>query len=1641
MQTPRLRATRRAVIAGALTLLLAAAVVPAGAVPALAAAGAGAALPSGCSPAGSTVTCTFAAPGTGQSFTVPAGVSSLSAALYGATGSGNPTGDAAGGDGAEVTAQLAVSPGQQLGVDVGGAGQVPQTALSGGGVNGGGQSTDGGGGGGATDITVLGPGTPVLVAGGGGGGGGDGSQADSCLPGSGQKLVAGAGGNAGNPGQPGQSYSGGGISLPGGAGGAAGTTSGPGKGGAGGAGSGSYTGTPACPNVDGQVGVGIFGGDGSGSRGGPAGSQGTGGPGGGGGGGGYFGGGAGGGGAPEDNNLGGRVNAGAAGGGGGASYTGGAGVTGATVTDTGNPGTVNGGNGEVIISYTPPASATTTATTLSSSPSPSQAGQQVTYTATIAPAPDGGTVAFTDGGAAIAGCGAQLVDTGTGAATCQVTYPSAGSHTVTAAYSGDAAFAASTSAPLTHTVGQAAQSISFTAPSSGTVSGSATLTATGGGSGNPVVFSVDASSGAGVCSVTGTNGTTVNYAGAGSCVIDANQAGNADYLAAAQVTGTITVSPALQPQSISFTAPATGTVGGSATLSATGGGSGSPVVFSVDASSGAGVCTVTGTNGTTVNYAGAGSCVIDANQAGNASYAAAPQVTQTITVNPLQAQSISFTAPATGYVGESATLTATGGGSGNPVVFSVDSSSGSGVCTVSGDTVSYTAAGSCVIDANQAGNTSYAPAPQVSQTITVGAGLVITTSILNPAFVFVGQAYGTTLAAAGGVGPYTWSLAAGSSLPPGLTLYPNGQITGTPTLGGQYSFTAAVTDSESPPVTVTAQFTLFVILNVTTGPNLPGGYTGTPYSQQLSAAGGVAPYSWQVTGGSLPPGLTLSPSGLVSGTPTATGTYSFTANVTDSQNPAAFGNGDFTITVGAGLVITTSILNPAFVFVGQAYGTTLAAAGGVGPYTWSLAAGSSLPPGLTLYPNGQITGTPTLGGQYSFTAAVTDSESPPVTVTAQFTLFVILNVTTGPNLPGGYTGTPYSQQLSAAGGVAPYSWQVTGGSLPPGLTLSPSGLVSGTPTATGTYSFTANVTDSQNPAAFGNGDFTITVGAGLVITTSILNPAFVFVGQAYGTTLAAAGGVGPYTWSLAAGSSLPPGLTLYPNGQITGTPTLGGQYSFTAAVTDSESPPVTVTAQFTLFVILNVTTGPNLPGGYTGTPYSQQLSAAGGVAPYSWQVTGGSLPPGLTLSPSGLVSGTPTATGTYSFTANVTDSQNPAAFGNGDFTITVGAGSQSISFTAPATGTVGGSATLTATGGGSGNPVIFSVDASSGAGVCTVSGTNGATVTYAGAGSCVIDANQAGNANYLAAPQVQQTITVGKASQSISFTAPATGTVGASATLTATGGGSGNPVVFSVDASSGAGVCTVSGTNGSTVSYTAAGSCVIDASQAGNANYLAAPQLTQTITVNQAPAFVIDSPPLTAVAGQTYDYTFTASGTPASAYALAAGAPSWLSVNPRTGEVTGTPPSGTTSFSYAVTATNVAGTATAGPFSVTVAKASSNADISAVLTCPASLTVGGTGTCALTVANAGPATATKVVAGIVLPSALSETSCTSGCARHANVFTWTLASLASGASAKFTITVKASRTGTATVLAAAVSANPDPHPLNNISLQQITITR
>jgi sugar lactone lactonase YvrE len=239
------------------------------------------------------------------------------------------------------------------------------------------------------------------------------------------------------------------------------------------------------------------------------------------------------------------------------------------------------------------------------------------------------------------------------------------------------------------------------------------LVATGGASGNPVVFTIDSSStGAGTIS-----GSTLTVTGVGTFVIDANQAGNADYSAAPQVQRSVVIGPA--PQTINFTQPATPVTYApslTVTLTAAGGASGNAVVFTVDSTS-TGTATI---SGSTLTITGAGKIVIDANQAGNANYSAAPQVQRTIVVNQAP-QAINFTQPATPVVfstGLTITLTATGGASGNAVVFTLDETS-TATGSISGNTLTVTSAGNLVIDANQAGNADYSAAPQVQRTVLV----------------------------------------------------------------------------------------------------------------------------------------------------------------------------------------------------------------------------------------------------------------------------------------------------------------------------------------------------------------------------------------------------------------------------------------------------------------------------------------------------------------------------------------------------------------------------------------------------------------------------------------------------------------------------------------------------------------------------------------------------------------------------------------------------------------------------------------------------------------------------------------------------------------------------------------------------------
>ena len=285
-----------------------------------------------------------------------------------------------------------------------------------------------------------------------------------------------------------------------------------------------------------------------------------------------------------------------------------------------------------------------------------------------------------------------------------LTLVATGTCTVSASQAGNAAYAAAAPVSNSWTVAPGAQTISFISPGNQTLGSPApALTATA-SSALPVVF---ASTTPAVCSV---NGVTLTLVAPGACTLSANQAGNGNYAAAAPVLDTFTVASApLIAQTVAFNALANRTFGDAPIALSASASSGLVVAF---ASTTPAVCTVAGT---TLTLAGAGLCTVAASQAGSATYSAASNVSQSFTVAPT-AQTISFVSPGNQTIGTAPAPMVATASSGLTVALT---SGTPGVCTVSGTALSLVAAGTCTVNANQAGNANVAPAPAVAQTFTV----------------------------------------------------------------------------------------------------------------------------------------------------------------------------------------------------------------------------------------------------------------------------------------------------------------------------------------------------------------------------------------------------------------------------------------------------------------------------------------------------------------------------------------------------------------------------------------------------------------------------------------------------------------------------------------------------------------------------------------------------------------------------------------------------------------------------------------------------------------------------------------------------------------------------------------------------------
>jgi hypothetical protein len=391
-----------------------------------------------------------------------------------------------------------------------------------------------------------------------------------------------------------------------------------------------------------------------------------------------------------------------------------------------------------------------------------------------------------------------------------------------------------------------------------------------------------------------------------------------------------------------------------------------------------------------------------------------------------------------------------GGGGGSGVIDSENTSSGSGSggggSSYTGDAVNT----SVGLDGGESPNDGTSGEVVISYPLTVTASLPAGN---------VGTAYSATLTAANGTSPYSWTLTSGA-LPTGLSLASDGTISGTPTTTGTADFAVVVQDSSSPALTAAAKLSIAVNpqpLTVTTT-SLPGATAGTAYRQQLSAAGGKTPYSWALTSGALPTGLSLSAGGVISGTPIATGTSDFTVLVVDSSNPELSASAGLSIEVGAATPQVALSASPtagnATVDTAVSLTATVAGVAGVAAPTGSVTFGGQAASCGTVALN---TGTAScsLGdlavGSYTFTATYSgDSDylsGPTESIAGYSVSLVPTAVSITQNLAAPVYGQPVSLAAAVTSGGEPVrtgtvQWLVDGSDEGSALPLSPNGTVS-----------------------------------------------------------------------------------------------------------------------------------------------------------------------------------------------------------------------------------------------------------------------------------------------------------------------------------------------------------------------------------------------------------------------------------------------------------------------------------------------------------------------------------------------------------------------------------------------------------------------
>lgn len=459
------------------------------------------------------------------------------------------------------------------------------------------------------------------------------------------------------------------------------------------------------------------------------------------------------------------------------------------------------------------------------------------------------------------------------------------------------------------------------------------------------------------------------------------------------------------------------------------------------------------------------------------------------------------------------------------------------------------------------------------------------------------------------------------------------------------------------------------------------GLVSKPYSQSLIAVGGATPYSWSILAdsGSLPDGLSMSAAGVISGTPVTAGASNFTVKLTDAHGDTA--QKPFSI------IVTTVSSDFDSQFVSQTVPATLQPSQAFGVNIKFLNTGSKVLDGTNgIYLRSQnppqngtwggdlvpiflppvapgaeldltfIAFAPRISGTYNFQWQLYNDGVGFFGQMSENVRIVVGDGGSDPSINNAASveavkGQAFTFPLAASGGTPPYQWQIVSGSLPSGITLNlNSGLIAGAPADTGSAAFTVRVTDAGSRKAEKAIIITVLPPPLDLATDTLANAQ---QGSQFNHQFAAAGGKPPYTWAIVAGT-LPAGLGLNAtSGMLSGVPAAAGNFNFTVEVKDAESRQARKAMSLVVAPpSLSIQTATLLEGS-KGTAFTYQPVATGGHSPYTWQVASGALPPGVTINAStGLISGIPTAAGTFAVVISVRDQDGRSANGNAQIKIT-----------------------------------------------------------------------------------------------------------------------------------------------------------------------------------------------------------------------------------------------------------------------------------------------------------------------------------------------------------------------------------------------------